>query len=487
MDSQKKIKWKTSDYTRVSLLFFGQALFVLILFISAFALVDKNSDFLSTFLNDVNLLSKCIYIFIAEILLSFIVFIYFYTDKRDFIKSTSNILLIFVIIDVAFILNVLFGTIDIYLRPFALCALLMMFLVDKRSAIFMNCFFSILMMLFDLFINYSLTTNIEIYNALLLNFISGTLAVFIVDEEGSRFKVLCQGIFLSIPVVVAGVCLEFNSGFTKLWQTALFALASGVLSDMLVMILIPFFEVLFGVLTNFRLGELTNHKSKLIKVLIERAPGTFNHTLIVASLAEACANSINLNPLLARACAYYHDIGKVKKADYFTENQTGSNPHDELSPELSTDIIRAHAKDGAELIRKWHFPEVLAESAEQHHGTMPIRYFYAKAQKFTDGELDIEDYSYYGPKPRTKINAIIMICDACEAKVRTVSSRTHENVDKAVKEIIEERMDMDQFTDCDITFRELDIIRNSITNALAGVYHDRVKYPKLKKGNKNAN
>ncbi len=487
MNIQRNLKWKTSDYTRVSLLFLGQALLILALFIGAFTLYGEDVNIISMFLNDKSLLSKCLYIFIAEILLSFIVFIYFYTDKRDFIKSTSNILMIFLIIDVSFISCVLFGNINIYLRPYALCAVLVMFLVNKRSAIFLNCFFSMLMMLFDLFINYYLTTNIEMYNALLLNFIAGTLAVFIVDVEGSRLKVLSQGIFMSIPVIVSAVCLELNSGFTVLWQTALYALASGVLSDMLLMIIIPFFEYVFGVLTNFRLGELTNHKSKLIKCLIERAPGTFNHTLIVASLAEACSNAINENPLLARACAYYHDIGKIKKADYFAENQVGHNPHDELSPELSTDIIRAHARDGAELIRKWHYPEVLAEAAEQHHGTMPIRYFYAKALKFTDGELDIEDYSYYGPKPRTKINAIIMICDACEAKVRTVSNRTHENVDKAVKEIIEERMDLDQFTDCDITFRELDIIRNSITNALAGVYHDRVKYPKLKKGNKNAN
>jgi putative nucleotidyltransferase with HDIG domain len=343
------------------------------------------------------------------------------------------------------------------------------------------------MMLFDLFVNYYLVTDFEVYTALLLNFICGTLAVFIVDEEGSRLKVLLQGILVSIPVVVSAVCLEFTRGFVELWKTVLFAGASGVLSLMILTVVLPGFEYMFGILTNFRLGELTNHKSKLIKCLIERAPGTFNHTLIVASLAEACSNAIGLNPLLARACAYYHDIGKIKNVDYFAENQSGYNPHDELSPELSTDIIRAHARDGADFIRKWHFPEVLAETAEQHHGTLPIRYFYAKALKFTDGELDVEDYSYYGPKPKTKINAIIMICDACEAKVRTVGNRTHENVDKAVKEIIEERMDLDQFTDCDITFRELDIIRNSITNALAGVYHDRVKYPKLKKGKNNAN
>ena len=163
-------------------------------------------------------------------------------------------------------------------------------------------------------------------------------------------------------------------------------------------------------------------------------------------------------------------------------NQSGKNPHDELSPELSTDIIRSHAKDGAELIRRRRLPEVFADAAEQHHGTLPIRYFYMKASKFTDGKLGIENFSYYGPKPQNKVNAIIMICDACEAKVRTVNNRTHENVDKAVKEIIEERMELDQFNECDITIKELDIIRNTITNTLSGVYHERVKYPKLKIG-----
>lgn len=487
MDNQKQTKWKTSDYTRVTLLFLGQAILMIVLFVGAYALVDKRENLLSMFLEDATLLSKCIYIFIAEILLSFIAFIYFYTDKRDFIKKTSNIIMIFLVIDISFIVCFLFGNINIYLRPYALCAVMLLFLVNKRTAIFVNCFFSMSMMLFDLFVNYYLETNFEVYTALLLNFISGTLAVFIVDEEGSRLKVLAQGLFVSIPVVVSAVCLEFTSGVEELWKTALFAGASGLLSLMILTVILPFFEYAFGILTNFRLGEITNHKSRLIKSLIERAPGTFNHTLIVASLAEACSNAINLNPLLARACAYYHDIGKIRKADYFAENQAGYNPHDELSPELSTDIIRAHARDGADIIRKYRYPEVLAEAAEQHHGTMPIRFFYAKALKFTDGELDIEDYSYYGPKPKTKINAIIMICDACEAKVRTVGNRTHENVDKAVKEIIEERMDMDQFSDCDITFRELDIIRNAITNALAGVYHDRVKYPKLKKGKKDAN
>ena len=487
MVNQNKTKWKTLDYIRVISLFLFQGIFLILLFLLAGAYIKRDIGFISAYLTSGEVFKRGIYIFLAEILIQFIIFIYFYMDNRDFIKKSSNLVMLFSIINVSFVACFLLGKKSIYLRPFALCALLALFLVDKRSGILMNCFFSMIMMLFDLYYDYHFQVGFEVYNALIMNFISGTIAVFIVDGEGSRAKVIAQGLFISIPVVISAVFLELTLGLEVIGRVALYGLFSGLLSSTLLTVLLPFFEWIFGALTNFRLFELTNHKSKLIKHLMENAPGTFNHTIIVASLAEACSNAINLNPLLARACAYYHDLGKSKKPEFFTENQQGFNPHDELSPELSTDIIRAHAKDGADLIRKWRYPEVLATAAEQHHGTMPIRYFYAKAQKFTDGEVNIEDFSYYGPKPQNKANAIIMICDACEAKVRTVSNRTHENVDKAVKEIIEERMDMEQFSECDITFKELDIIRNTITNTLAGVYHDRVKYPKLKKGNKNGN
>ena len=207
---------------------------------------------------------------------------------------------------------------------------------------------------------------------------------------------------------------------------------------------------------------------------------------MVSTLAESCANAIGENAVLARACAYYHDIGKLKKPAFFTENQKGYNPHDELTPELSTDIIRSHAKDGHDMILKYHLPEILADVALQHHGTMPITYFYMKALKYTEGDLDIANFSYPGPKPQTKIAAIIMIADAAEAKVRTLSDRSHANVDKAVGEIIVERMNFDQFSECEITMKDIDIIRATITNNLAGVYHDRVKYPKLNYGRRTS-
>ena len=154
--------------------------------------------------------------------------------------------------------------------------------------------------------------------------------------------------------------------------------------------------------------------------------------------------------------------------------------HDELTPELSADIIRSHAKDGYTLIRAQRLPEFLADIAVEHHGTMPIRYFYAKALKMTDGELNIEDFSYMGPKPQSKLAAIIMICDASEAAVRAVNARSPEEAEKAIRAVIEERMDLEQFAECDVTMADLTKIRYALVNALTGVYHHRIKYPSIK-------
>ena len=430
----------------------------------------------------VNNTKLVLFILFSVVFLSAVAYLYFLSQNREVFNSSKKITMIYFAVVLSLIASYLFGKINAYLRPVSLCALFILILVDKRTAVFMNCVFALLMMLTDLLLASFADGGNYVLVSLILCFAGGLFSVFLVDGEGSRGKVLAMGFVISLPVIISAVVLEFTLELKSVLFAMLFALGSGVLSTCLMTVILPVFEVTFGALTNFRLTELTDHKSKLIKELSISAPGTFSHTIIVSMLAEACGNAIGENPLLVRACAYYHDMGKLKNPEMFTENQTGKNPHDALSPELSTDIIRSHARDGADLIRKRRLPEAFASAAEQHHGTLPIRYFYMKASKFTDGKLALDNFSYYGPKPQNKINAIIMICDACEAKVRAVSNRTHENVDKAVKEIIEERMDMDQFNECDITFQELDVIRNTITNTLSGVYHDRVKYPKLKSG-----
>ena len=252
------------------------------------------------------------------------------------------------------------------------------------------------------------------------------------------------------------------------------------MSTVIFLAVLPIYEYSFNCLTSFRLRELTSSDAKLLKKLKEEAPGTYNHSMMVAQLAEASAAAIGENVDYARAAALYHDVGKLHYPEHFTENQGDYNLHDELTPELSADIIRSHANDGYTLIRNQRLPDFFADVAIEHHGTMPIRYFYAKALKMTDGELNIEDFSYMGPKPQTKIAAIIMICDASEAAVRAANARTPEEAEEAIRSVIEERMDLEQFSECDVTMADLTKIRQALVDALTGVYHHRIKYPNIK-------
>ncbi len=482
--SEKEKPWKGKDYARTITWFVFHAAIILALLI---AVLYWNADFdgekVSRFLAENGEAKRLAYLAVAMLLLTASIYFYFYSEHRDFILATRNINLVFSILEITIIVvNVVGKGFSFYARPFALCALLSLLLIDRRSAIFMNSISVLIILVSDLLLSVNPVESEVLFSTLIVGYFTGLLSIYLVDGITSRIKVFVMGFALAVPITISCFCIEFTDYLADPVTYTVQGLSAGLLSVVLMMALVPFFEVAFKVLTVYRLSEITDHKARLIRALIEKAPGTFNHSLIVSTLAESCASAIGENPLLARACAYYHDVGKLKNPEFFTENQQGFNPHDELTPELSTDIIRSHAKDGYDLIRKYRLPQILADVAQQHHGTLPIRYFYMKASKFTDGELDIGNFSYQGPKPQTKMAAIIMIADGCEAKVRTLPDRSHEKVDAAVREIIEERMDFGQFDECDITMNDIDLIRKTITNSLAGVYHDRVQYPKLKIG-----
>jgi hypothetical protein len=406
---------------------------------------------------------------------------YFYFDHKDFIRQTKNIMLVFCIIDLNIIVSYFAGKyIDIYARPTALAALLALLLIGRREAIFINISQCLLLFLMDKFTNSIFGYTNYNYTSLMIGFTAGMIAIYAVSGTKSRLKVFFMGFVIAIPIMLMAGFLEY-SGENHIGRAILLGLNAGLLSVVLFMALLPVFETVFNVITDYRLNELTDHDSKLIKRLIEEAPGTFNHSIVVSNMAEACAIAIGENSQLARAAAYYHDIGKLKNPNCFGENFTGGvNPHDEFTPELSTDIIRAHAKDGYDLMRRSRLPDTLADICLQHHGTMPIKYFYAKAKRLTEGNLNVDDFSYSGPKPQTKVAVILMLADASEAKVRTLANRSAENVEKSVSEIIEERMEFEQFNECEITMLDLEIIRKTIVTCLTGIYHDRVKYPKLK-------
>ena len=410
-----------------------------------------------------------------------IVWFYYFFERRQKLLEAKSVWLIFILLETGLVVCYFFGYFfNIYSRPVAMLALLALMLLGRRDAIFLNVIFALLLYSCDYFTNF---TELNRYAAAMVStplivFSAGMVAVFVGSKVKTRLRSLLTGFAICLPVVILIACLEYSRG-QGIWYLLLYGLEAGIVSAVLFMALLPMFESVFNCVTDYRLRELSDHDAPLIRELKEKAPGTFNHSIVVAHLSEACAIALGENAALARAAAYYHDVGKLRQPEYFAENQAGYNPHNELSPELSVDIIRSHAKDGSELIRSKHLPKVLADVAIQHHGTLPIKFFYAKALKMTDGEVDIEDFSYSGPKPQTKIAAIVMIADASEAISRTLPDRTPEKVENAVREIIEERMDLDQFTECDVTMRDLSTIKEAIVSCLTGVYHSRVQYPKL--------
>lgn len=490
--------WKKSDFAKTILQFFAHTLVIILLFTGAVAITHGGRGGFVKFFTETRTRLNFIYISLAVAFLISMVYLYFYCEFRDFIKKGSNIFLVFSILEFSVIISFLMGLVSkdlmkdtssaaAYARPVAMCALLILLLVNRRAAIVMNITYSLIMFMIDSFIGEGPEIPPSAVSSMLIGITTGLFAIYLVSNVTSRLKVLLMGIPISIPIIICVLCFEFDAisldpSFARVMVYIGAGFTSGMLSVVLMMAFVPLFEQLFNIVTDYRLSELTDHNSKLIRALRSEATGTFNHSLTVSILAESCAAAIGENPLLARAAAYYHDIGKLKQPEYFSENVTGRDPHSELSPELSTDIIKMHTKDGYDLIKKYHLPQILADIALEHHGTLPIKYFYAKALKYTEGELDIADFSYPGPRPQTKISAIIMISDGCEAAVRALPERTMDKVDQVVKSIIEERMDMEQFNECPLTMRDLDIIRSTISQSLGGVYHDRVKYPKLKIG-----
>lgn len=432
-------------------------------------------------------LSELLFTIGCLFLLFWIVYLYYYFENRSALTQMKNIWLIFLAMDVSIALFYVGDVFNHYVRPMALFALLMLFLINYREAVFLNIIFSVIVFLMDVFLKNVGETGIgeELFSTFMICFVGGMFALFCGKNVRTRFGILLIAPIIALPVVIIISLLEASAIADGLEMREYFTLIGygllgSVFSVAAFMLLLPLFENVFRVLTVFRLHEMTGPGSKLLKRLKTEAPGTFNHSMVVAQLVESCAAALGENAELARAAAYYHDVGKLRQPDFFTENQGEHNLHDELTPELSADIIRSHTKDGYELLKAYRMPEFFADVALQHHGTLPITYFYTKALRMSDGEINVEDYSYTGPKPQSKIAAIVMIADACEAATRSLPDRKPEKVEQAVRSIIQQRMDLEQFSDCCITMSELQTIKNTLVGALTGIYHHRIKYPDVR-------
>lgn len=491
-DVSKMRRWTKKEAWGSALLFLLN-LFILLLIVAAL-LVGGNLGNLKQTLEA----NKANYVYIAFCLslLVIITYFYFFFEERGVLSEGKNIMLLFTILDVSLILCVLTGKwLNVYSRPVALCALLTFLLLGRRSAMFMNIISALTLFIVDNF-STSAPSPQSIYSALMIAFTAGMVAIFAANRLRSRLRVVLVGIIIALPMDFMIFLLEISSvamqgtavtqeGVTRnIWVNLGFGFAGGISSAILFLLLLPVFEFLFSVLTVFRLRELTSLDSTLLKKLKEEAPGTYNHSAVVSQLAEECAVALGEDAELARAAALYHDVGKLHHPEYFSENQGDYNLHDELTPELSADIIRSHTSDGHDLILANHLPQFFADVAIQHHGTLTMGYFYGKAQKMYGGEVNKEDFSYVGPKPKSKIAAIIMVADAAEAVTRSMVSKKPEDVEKRVRGIIEERMNQEQFAECNITMEDLTVLRITLVSALTGVYHKRVEYPSIHYGKK---
>lgn len=282
-------------------------------------------------------------------------------------------------------------------------------------------------------------------------------------------------------LLVTGRVADLSVLRLAVWQGML-----AVLSGLLMTALLPFVEALMDVQTDISLLELGDVAHPLLQELVRRAPGTYNHSINVASIAQAAADRIGANGLLVRVGAYFHDIGKMIKPQYFIENQADrGNRHEALLPAMSTLIIIAHVKDGVELARQHHLPQTVIDFIMQHHGTTLVEYFYDRAHKRSESdpdaaEVDEGSFRYPGPKPQTKEAAVLMIADAVEGATRSLHDPAPSRIENLVRDISMKRLLDGQFDECGITLRELHLVQESIVKSLIAMYHGRVKYPDQK-------
>ena len=357
----------------------------------------------------------------------------------------------------------------IYLVPIDTMLLLLMFIVRPRFSIFLT------MML----ISYLL----PITNYDLKYFTMQSIAIlatgFLSKNIGTRSSVIAIGIQLAIMKILLYLILSFFS-MEESFGVALNTIklfVSGLFSGMFAIALLPYFERTFNVLTVFRLIELADLSQPLLRKLSIEAPGTFQHSMMVATLSENAVIEIGGDPIFTRVACYYHDIGKTKRPQYYVENQTdGKNLHNNISPFMSKMIILAHTKEGAEMGKKYKIPKEIRDIMFEHQGTTLLAYFYNKAKEI-DPNVQEEEFRYSGPRPQTKESAVILLADSIEAAVRSLDVKDPIKVEEMVRKIVNAKIADNQLSDANITFKEIEIIINSFLKTFGAIYHERIKYP----------
>ncbi|MCX7710300.1 MAG: HDIG domain-containing protein [Clostridia bacterium] len=412
-------------------------------------------------------------VLVVLVLLAALLLIYMNHFCRHILYNRNDVILISVIIVLTLSLARMVFEYTPLLIPIFLAPMLISILLDLKLAGVVN---------FVLTLAISLMTRGDI-RFLYMAMISGTIAAFLVSRATQRSKLSIAGIIVGVLNVAVISCIGAinKSEINIIFEEVRFAFINGILSIVLTLGTLPFWEMTFNIITPLKLLELANPNQPLIKRLLMEAPGTYHHSLMVGNLAEVATEAIGGNSLLARVGAYFHDVGKLKRPNFFKENQMADNPHDRMTANLSTLVITSHTQDGLELAEKYKIPLAIREIIRQHHGTTLVAYFYHKAKKGEKGEsIKQENFRYEGPKPSTKEAAVVMLADSVEAAVRSMVDKTEGKIEGLVRKIIKDKLDDGQLDLCDLTLRDLDNVAKAFMRVLSGLFHEREEYPEVK-------
>lgn len=375
-----------------------------------------------------------------------------------------------------------------FAAPMAAGALLSAILIEPRLGFFVSL---TLALFFGVIVEHDL-------RAVATVLIGSIVGVYSVSKMSHGYSLIKTGIWMAAVNFLVVVSTGFIEQIpvAQILMQGLLGMVSGIGAVVITTGLLPYLEHTFNITTPLKLLELAQPNHPLLQRLLLDAPGTYHHSVLVGNLAETAAGSIGADPIVVRVGAYYHDIGKIKRPYFFVENQVANdNPHDKIAPSLSTLIVTSHIKDGVDLCREHHLPQVVVDIIQQHHGTMLVSYFYNRATETEHAECIIEeDFRYEGPRPQSKEAALIMLADACEAAVRSLGKPNVNRIEAMVRKIIRERLHDGQLDECNLTLKDLTVIGDVFIRVLSSMFHTRIEYPenlkelerrKAKNGNNN--
>lgn len=418
------------------------------------------------------LIGQSIYVFILLSLFTLYLTLFRndYFEKPRAISLLYAMLIIFSIITSVMMKHNIFS---VYIVPFAMAPIFVRVFMDSRTA-----FVSHVTMIFlcAVAVKYQ-------YEFIIVQLVAGLIAIYSLRELSKRSQIFLTALLVTVGSAAAYLSLQLiqNDDFSKLDHSMYYHLAVNGIFLLFTYPLMLIIEKLFGFISTVTMFELSNTNNELLRTLSEVAPGTFQHSMTVGNLGVEIANKIHAKGHLVRTGALYHDIGKMVNPVFFTENQVGVNPHDNISDLESAKIIIGHVTEGLRLAEKYNLPKVIQEFITTHHGKGLVKYFYINYKNaHPDKEVDEAPFRYPGPNPWTREQAILMMCDTVEAASRSLSEYTEESISNLVNKLIDSQVSSGFFTDCPITFRDIKIAKQILIERLMSIYHTRIQYPELK-------